>query len=125
MFASHRRPARRALSTRPGIPVVSSASLCCGPLPSPHACAPRSLPTALIRRPPQLEHRFRIALCPVNAVPLEPEVDHAADRTLDRTTAQRYSPASETVVSQSARLRVPGQVADLAPYRLVPGLARR
>ncbi len=72
-----------------------------------------------------MEHRFRIALCPVNAVPLEPEGDHAADRTLDRTTAQRHTPASETVVSQSARLRVPGQVADLAPHGRIFVLARR
>src|SRR5271157_2013475 len=124
MFASRRHLLHRALSTPQDTPVVSSASPFGGPSPSLPACVPRSLPSALIRRQPQLEHRFRIVLRPVNAVPLESKVDHPANRALDRTAPQRYTTAPETIVPQSSRLGVFPQVADLPPHGRAFGLAR-
>ena len=73
----------------------------------------------------QLEHRLRIVLRPVNAVALQPKVDHPPDRALDRAAAHRHTAASETAIPQSSRVRMLGQIADLAPHGGIVGLVHR
>ncbi len=74
---------------------------------------------------PELEHRFRILFSPVNTRALETKVDDSSDRALDRAASQRYATAPETLVAQSSRLGVPGQIAELAPHGRIFRLARR
>src|SRR5512147_1625498 len=66
----------------------------------------------------QQQNGFRTFLVPVDTRPLQPQVHHSADRTLDRTTADRHLQRREPRVIPPTLLTIPLEVCTLPFQRL-------
>src|SRR5512142_3287946 len=66
----------------------------------------------------QQQNGFRTFLVPVDTRPLQPQVHHSADRTLDRTTADRHLQRRDPRVIHPSLLTIPLEVRTLPFQRL-------
>src|SRR5512135_3192364 len=66
----------------------------------------------------QQQNGFRTLLVPVDTWPLQPQVHHSADRTLDRTTADRHLQRRDPRVIPPTLLTIPLEVRTLPFQRL-------
>src|SRR5512135_2563912 len=77
-------------------------------------CLPlKKVPASRLVIRTQQQYGFRTLLVPVEARPLQPQVHHTADRTLDRATANRHLQRRDPCVIHPTLTRVPLEVITL------------